>query len=74
MDIERVNIVFNYDMPEDSDTYLHRVSASSQHVWAQGLPHSSSDPKEYLSPDTISAGGSCWSLWYQGSGSHFCVR
>ncbi|CAH0595036.1 unnamed protein product [Chrysodeixis includens] len=24
MDIERVNIVFNYDMPEDSDTYLHR--------------------------------------------------
>lgn len=26
MDIERVNIVFNYDMPEDTDTYLHRVS------------------------------------------------
>ena len=26
MDIERVNIVFNYDMPETSDTYLHRVS------------------------------------------------
>ncbi len=26
MDIERVNIVFNYDMPEDSDTYLHRVA------------------------------------------------
>ncbi|CAF3422277.1 unnamed protein product, partial [Rotaria sp. Silwood2] len=21
---ERVNIVFNYDMPEDTDTYLHR--------------------------------------------------
>lgn len=29
MDIERVNIVFNYDMPEDSDTYLHRVSVAS---------------------------------------------
>jgi len=29
MDIERVNIVFNYDMPEDSDTYLHRVSSYS---------------------------------------------
>ena len=29
MDIERVNIVFNYDMPENSDTYLHRVSC----VW-----------------------------------------
>lgn len=27
MDIERVNIAFNYDMPEDSDTYLHRVSS-----------------------------------------------
>ena len=26
MDIERVNIVINYDMPEDSDSYLHRVS------------------------------------------------
>ncbi|XP_044630972.1 spliceosome RNA helicase DDX39B-like [Equus asinus] len=26
MNIERVNIAFNYDMPEDSDTYLHRVA------------------------------------------------
>lgn len=25
IDIERVNIVINYDMPETSDTYLHRV-------------------------------------------------
>ena len=25
MDIERVNIVFNYDMAESTDTYLHRV-------------------------------------------------
>lgn len=31
MDIERVNIVFNYDMPEDSDTYLHRVSLAPKH-------------------------------------------
>jgi ATP-dependent RNA helicase UAP56/SUB2 len=23
--IERANIVFNYDMPEDTDIYLHRV-------------------------------------------------
>lgn len=29
MDIERVNIAFNYDMPEDSDTYLHRVRLCS---------------------------------------------
>lgn len=26
MDIERVNIVFNYDMLEDFDIYLYRVS------------------------------------------------
>merc|ERR1711870_74513 len=25
IDIERVNIVINYDMPSDSDSYLHRV-------------------------------------------------
>lgn len=32
MDIERVNIVFNYDMPEDSDTYLHRVSTAKKYT------------------------------------------
>ena len=25
VDFERVNLVFNYDMTESSDTYLHRV-------------------------------------------------
>ncbi len=25
VDFEKVNIVFNYDMPDKSDTYLHRV-------------------------------------------------
>ncbi|XP_031654980.1 ATP-dependent RNA helicase DDX39A-like [Oncorhynchus kisutch] len=30
MDIERVNIVFNNDMPEDSDTYLHRVARAGR--------------------------------------------
>lgn len=30
MDIERVNIVFNYDMPEDTDTYLHRVCSKKE--------------------------------------------
>jgi len=25
IDIERVNIVINYDMPKDADSYLHRV-------------------------------------------------
>jgi len=26
IDIERVNIVINYDMPDGADSYLHRVS------------------------------------------------
>ncbi|MCV4677970.1 C-terminal helicase domain-containing protein, partial [Escherichia coli] len=30
MDIERVNIVFNYDMPEDADTYLHRIGRTGR--------------------------------------------
>jgi len=30
MDIERVNIVFNYDMPEDSNMYLHRVARAGR--------------------------------------------
>ena len=33
MDIERVNIVFNYDMPENSDTYLHRVRRTRGGGW-----------------------------------------
>jgi ATP-dependent RNA helicase UAP56/SUB2 len=28
IDIERVNIVINYDMPDSADTYLHRVNFS----------------------------------------------
>jgi len=30
IDIERVNVVFNYDMPEDADTYLHRVGRAGR--------------------------------------------
>jgi len=30
VDFERVNIVFNYDMPENADTYLHRVGRSGR--------------------------------------------
>eukprot|EP00052_Salpingoeca_macrocollata_P016493 m.132619 g.132619 ORF g.132619 m.132619 type:complete len:182 (-) comp20071_c1_seq1:53-598(-) len=30
IDIERVNIVFNYDMPADSDQYLHRVARAGR--------------------------------------------
>eukprot|EP01083_Nonionella_stella_P053227 140873_1 len=30
VDIERVNIVINYDMPTDADTYLHRVGRAGR--------------------------------------------
>merc|ERR1711907_150541 len=30
MDIERVNIVINYDMPDSTDTYLHRVARAGR--------------------------------------------
>eukprot|EP00744_Colponema_vietnamica_P000858 GILI01001488.1.p1 GENE.GILI01001488.1~~GILI01001488.1.p1 ORF type:complete len:441 (-),score=146.13 GILI01001488.1:305-1576(-) len=30
IDIERVNIVFNYDMPENPDSYLHRVGRAGR--------------------------------------------
>jgi len=30
IDIERVNIVINYDMPDGADTYLHRVGRAGR--------------------------------------------
>merc|ERR1711900_79981 len=30
IDIEKVNIVINYDMPEESDSYLHRVGRAGR--------------------------------------------
>merc|ERR1712046_377165 len=30
IDVERVNIVVNYDMPSDSDSYLHRVGRAGR--------------------------------------------
>ena len=42
MDIERVNIVFNYDMPEDSDTYLHRVARAGRFGTKGMMQHSAS--------------------------------
>merc|ERR1739845_93503 len=30
VDIEKVNIVINYDMPPESDTYLHRVGRAGR--------------------------------------------
>ena len=36
LDIERVNIIINYDMPHDSDSYLHRVGQAC-HFGTKGL-------------------------------------
>ena len=36
IDIERVNIVINYDMPENSDSYLHRVNYLQKQVGRAG--------------------------------------
>ena len=30
IDVERVNIVVNYDMPDSSDQYLHRVGRAGR--------------------------------------------
>ena len=30
LDIERVNIVFNYDFPSEPDTYMHRVGRAGR--------------------------------------------
>lgn len=69
MDIERVNIVFNYDMPEDSDTYLHRVRVQPC------VCECSRSPRTRVSHSLVSfSGGSCWALWHQGFGRHIRVR
>merc|ERR1712014_250212 len=51
IDIERVNIVVNYDMPEDSDSYLHRVGRAGR-FGTKGLAitfSSNDDDSEVLS-------------------------
>ena len=30
IDIEKINVVFNYNMPNDSDSYLHRVGRAGR--------------------------------------------
>jgi len=30
IDIEKINVVFNYDMADDSDSYLHRVGRAGR--------------------------------------------
>ena len=51
IDIERINIVINYDMPESSDSYLHRVGRAGR-FGTKGLTVSfisSTQDKEVLS-------------------------
>jgi len=53
IDIERVNIVFNYDMPDSSDQYLHRVGRAGR-FGTKGLAISmiSTDEDETVLTDT----------------------
>jgi ATP-dependent RNA helicase UAP56/SUB2 len=30
IDMEKINVVFNFDMPQDSDTYIHRVGRAGR--------------------------------------------
>ena len=47
IDIEKVNIVINYDMPENSDQYLHRVARAGR-FGTKGLAISLVSTKEDL--------------------------
>lgn len=33
IDMEKINVVFNYDMPKNSDSYLHRVRVFFPHFF-----------------------------------------
>jgi hypothetical protein len=64
IDIERVNIVVNYDMPDSADTYLHRVIVALLEVVIVIL---------LALPDAFSsAGWSGWTFWYQGTCNNIC--
>lgn len=53
IDIEKVNVVFNYNMPDSSDTYLHRVGRAGR-FGTKGLAISFvSDAKEVEVLDQI---------------------
>lgn len=59
IDVERVNIVINYDCPPDADSYLHRVGYVYNHffyVRCMFIPLSLQ---------------SCWSIWHERLGNHF---
>lgn len=46
IDVEKINVVFNFEMPENADTYLHRVGRAGR-FGTKGLAISFvSDPKD----------------------------
>ena len=48
IDIEKINVVFNFDMPKDSDSYLHRVGRAGR-FGTKGLAISFiSTPEDHL--------------------------
>jgi ATP-dependent RNA helicase UAP56/SUB2 len=57
IDIERINIVINYDVPPNPDTYLHRVSTLCFILC-------------YILISIL--GRPCWSFRYKGFSHHFC--
>ena len=48
IDIEKINLVINYDMAEDSDTYLHRVRVKA-------LPFRSEEQEDLTPRDLLLA-------------------
>lgn len=66
IDIERVNIVVNYDMPDSADTYLHRVIVAPLKVWFVIVILLA------LLDAFTSAGWSGWTFWYQGTCNNIC--
>ena len=60
IDIERVNIVINYDMPDGADTYLHRVGRAGR-FGTKASPSPSSPPVRRTPPSsTLCTRGSRW--------------
>ena len=64
IDMERVNVVINYDMPDSPDSYLHRVR-----LFVLFFLHCLASSLLTLQ---LNIGRSCWSFWNQGSCYFFC--
>ncbi|KAL6134337.1 hypothetical protein ACLB2K_066569 [Fragaria x ananassa] len=68
IDIERVNIVINYDMPDSADTYLHRVGRAGR-FGTKGLAitfvssSADSDVLNQCKYDLLLKDGGLWILW-----------